>query len=201
MMRTVDKEELRQIFDQPTDLVLDKVLDALDGHCLRFLALSPFLLMSTQGANGADVSPKGDPAGFVKIIDQKTILIPDRPGNNRLDTMENILENDQIGCLFLIPGIREILRINGSADIVVGPELEALAHAGRVPKVAIRVRIKEVFFHCAKAIIRSQIWDSSTFKTRDDFPPLGAVLADQIVGLNKQEMIEWIIKADKATLY
>ncbi|GAA2825637.1 hypothetical protein EDC40_11149 [Aminobacter aminovorans] len=200
-MQSIDRVKLRDMFPPPGDLVVQKVLTQLDKHCLYFLSLSPFLLIATQGNNGADVSPRGDPAGFVKAIDRQTILIPDRPGNNRLDTMENILDNARVGCLFLVPGLGEILRINGEADLVVGPELEQLAFQGKTPPVAIRIRVREALFHCAKAVIRSKIWSPATFARREDFPPLGAVLADQIAGLDKDEMIEWIRVGDQRTLY
>lgn len=200
-MQPVDRTKLREIYPQPTDLVVQKVLRHLDAHCIRFLSLSPFMLISTQGKDGADVSPRGDPPGFVHALDPGTLLIPDRPGNNRLDTLENVIDNPHVGCLFVVPGLGEILRVNGEADIVTGPELERLAHQGRAPLVAIRVKINEVLFHCAKAVIRSKLWTPSTFATRADFPPLGAILADQIAGLNKEEMIEWIRVGDQKTLY
>lgn len=200
-MRSIDRTELREMFPEPEALVVNKQLTWLDKHCLHFISLSPFLLMGTQGLHGADVSPRGDPKGFVKVIDPTTLLIPDRPGNNRLDTMENILNNPKAGCLFLAPGLGEILRINGEADLVVGEELELLAIQGRTPQVAIRLHVKEVFFHCSKAVIRSKIWNPATFATRQDFPPLGAILADQIAGLNKDEMIERIRVGDQKTLY
>ncbi|WP_448949950.1 MSMEG_1061 family FMN-dependent PPOX-type flavoprotein [Labrys neptuniae] len=200
-MQSIDRQQLRAMLPPPASLVVRKVLPRLDGHCAHFLSLSPFMLIATQGRNGADVSPRGDPPGFARMLDPTTLLIPDRPGNNRLDTMENILDNRQVGCLFLVPGLGEILRVNGDADIVTGPELELLAHQGRMPAVAIRVKVKEAFFHCAKAVIRSKLWTASTHATREDFPPLGAILADQIAGLDKEEMIERIRVGDQRTLY
>lgn len=200
-MQSIDRQKLRELYRPPGNLVVQKVLRELDAHCLRFLSLSPFMLIATHGTGGADLSPRGDPPGFVNALDPTTLLIPDRPGNNRLDTMENILDNPRVGCLFLVPGLGEILRVNGEADIVSGPGLERLAHQGRTPVAAIRVRVREALFHCAKAVIRSKLWTPSTYATREDFPPLGAVLADQIAGLNKEEMIEWIRVGDQKTLY
>jgi PPOX class probable FMN-dependent enzyme len=200
-MRSINRQELRALVAEPKGVVIQKVLKRLDAHCLRFLSLSPLLFLSTQGPNGADVSPRGDPKGFVRVLDPNTLLIPDRPGNNRLDTMENILANPMIGGLFLVPGLGEILRINGEADLVVGPELDDLAIQGRTPLVAIRLKVKEAFFHCSKAVIRSKIWSPETFAKREDFPPLGAILADQIAGLDKEETIEWIRAGDQRTLY
>lgn len=200
-MRSIDQTELRQMFPAPEVLVVSKQLTRLDKHCLQFLSLSPFALIGTRSQAGGDVSPRGDPRGFVHVLDENTFLIPDRPGNNRLDTMENILADPVVGCLFLVPGLGEILRVNGVADIVVGDALEALAIQGRAPRVAIRVHVREVFFHCSKAVIRSKLWNPTTFATREDFPPLGAILADQIAGLDKDEMVEKIRVGDQRTLY
>lgn len=200
-MRSIDQTELRQMFPAPEALVVSKQLTRLDKHCLQFLSLSPFALIGTRSQAGGDVSPRGDPRGFVHVLDENTFLIPDRPGNNRLDTMENILADPVVGCLFLVPGLGEILRVNGVADIVVGDALEALSIQGRAPRVAIRVHVKEVFFHCSKAVIRSKLWNPATFATREDFPPLGAILADQIAGLDKDEMVEKIRVGDQRTLY
>ncbi|QRY70821.1 pyridoxamine 5'-phosphate oxidase family protein (plasmid) [Ensifer sp. PDNC004] len=200
-MRSIDQTELRQIFPAPEALVVSKQLTRLDKHCLQFLSLSPFALIGTRSQAGGDVSPRGDPRGFVHVLDENTFLIPDRPGNNRLDTMENILADPVVGCLFLVPGLGEILRVNGVADIVAGGALEALSIQGRAPRVAIRVHVREVFFHCSKAVIRSKLWNPATFATREDFPPLGEILADQIAGLDKEEMVEKIRVGDQRTLY
>lgn len=200
-MRSIDQTELRQMFPAPEALVVSKQLTRLDKNCLQFLSLSPFALIGTRSQAGGDVSPRGDPRGFVHVLDENTFLIPDRPGNNRLDTMENILADPVVGCLFLVPGLGEILRVNGVADIVVGDALEALSIQGRAPRVAIRVHVREVFFHCSKAVIRSKLWNPATFATREDFPPLGAILADQIAGLDKDEMVEKIRVGDQRTLY
>ncbi len=159
------------------------------------------MLISTQGSAGADTSPRGDPPGFVKPLDQHTLLIPDRPGNNRLDTFENILENPHVGCLFLVPGLAEILRINGTARLVVGEELEALAVQNRAPKMGICVSVEQAFFHCAKAVMRSRIWQPDTFRTRSDFPPLGVILSDQVAGLDREKTIEFIRTGDQTTMY
>lgn len=200
-MRTIDRAELRVMFPAPAAIVVDKQLTSLDKHSRHFISLSPFVLIGSRSGSGGDVSPRGDPKGFVKVLDAKTFLIPDRPGNNRLDTMENILADPVVGCLFLVPGLGEILRINGVADLVVGDELSDLAVQGRAPPVAIRVHVREVFFHCSKAVIRSKIWTPTTFAKREDFPPLGAILADQIAGIDKEEWIEKIRVGDQNTLY
>ena len=201
MQTLVDVSQLRALYGAPSDLAVRKSLPRLDRHCREFIRLSPFLLVSTQGPDGADISPRGDPSGFVGIEDDVTILIPDRPGNNRVDTLENILHNPRIGVIFLVPGLSESLRINGVAEIVVGPELRRLAHLGRVPKTAIRVRIEEVFFHCAKALIRSKLWDPETRVPQGSLPPLGVILADQIAGVDADEQNAAIDNAYKTNLY
>jgi PPOX class probable FMN-dependent enzyme len=201
-MRTVaDVSELRALYGQPMELAVKKSLPRLDRHCREFIRMSPFLLVSTQGPDGADISPRGDPSGFVSVEDDGAILIPDRPGNNRIDTLENILRNPRVGIIFLVPGLNESLRINGVAEIVVGPELGRLAHRDRVPKTAIRVRIEEVFFHCAKALIRSNLWDPESRVSKGSLPPLGVILADQIAGLDAEAQTADIENAYRTNLY
>lgn len=201
-MDTIDSHEaLRALYPEPVDLVIRKALTALDPHSLAFLRLSPFLLIATQGAGGSDVSPRGDPPGFVKVIDDRTLLIPERPGNNRVDTLGNIIDNPRTGLIFLVPGLGEALRLNGLASVVVGPELADLAHQDRVPKAAILFRIEEVFFHCAKAIIRSRLWSADIQVDKSSFPPLGKILADQIAGYDAEALIEKIRRGDRETLY
>ena len=151
-----------------------KSLTALDDHAMAFIRRAPFLCIGTQNATGtADVSPRGDPAGFVQILDAQTIAIPDRPGNNRLDTLSNIVANPNVGLLFIIPGFDDTLRLNGQATLVTDPDLLAtMAVNDRTPKLAIVVRVAEVFLHCAKAFRRSRLWDPSTFQDRRDMPSL-----------------------------
>jgi uncharacterized protein len=201
MQTVADVSELRALYGQPSGLAVRKSLRRLDRHCREFIRLSPFLLVSTQGPGGADISPRGDPSGFVSVEDDETILIPDRPGNNRIDTLENILHNPRVGIIFLVPGLNESLRINGVAEIVVGAELRCLAHLDRVPKTAIRVRVEEVFFHCAKALIRSQLWDPETRVPKGSLPPLGVILADQIAGLDGEAETAAIENAYRTRLY
>lgn len=176
-----DATALSARIGKPKPQIAKKEMPALDGHCRRFIALSPFLCLGTQSASGhADVSPRGDPPGFVKVLDDRTLLIPDRPGNRRVDSMKNILENGRVGLLFLVPGIEETLRVNGRATLVEDAALLApLAIAGRAPKLAIRVDIDEVFFHCAKALKRSRLWDPGTRVDRCDFPRYGEIIRDE----------------------
>ena len=192
---------LRSLYGLPSEVAVKKSLPKLDVHCQAFVRLSPFLLISTSGPGGADISPRGDPPGFVKIIDDRTLLIPDRLGNNRIDTMENILHDPSVGLIFLVPGLREALRINGRAEIVTGAELGELAEKGRTPKSAIRVRVIEAFFHCAKAIIRSKLWEPDWRVATNDFPPLGTIIADQIAGLDAETQNAGIEHAYANNLY
>src|SRR5271156_702620 len=134
-MRTLtDVSEIRALYGQPMVLAIKKSLPRLDRHCRQFIRLSPFLLVSTPGPDGADISPRGDPSGFVSVEDDNTILVPDRPGNNRVDTLENILYNPRVGIIFLVPGLSESLRINGLADVVDGPRAAAPRACGSSPE-------------------------------------------------------------------
>jgi len=201
LSKLADISELRALYGLPMELAVKKSLPRLDRYCRDFIRLSPFLLISTQGPDGADISPRGDPRGFVSIEDDATLLIPDRPGNNRVDTLENIVLNPRVGIIFLTPGLNETLRVNGLAEVVVGPELSRLAHNGRVPKTAIRVTIEEVFFHCAKALIRSGLWDPETRVPKTSLAPLGVILAEQIAGVDARKETVAIERAYETTLY
>ncbi|HEY7610757.1 MAG TPA: pyridoxamine 5'-phosphate oxidase family protein [Alphaproteobacteria bacterium] len=174
------EDELRALHAPPSDLVKQKCVDRLDKHCRDFIALSPFLVLGTAGAQGrADVSPRGDPPGFVKVLDDKTLLIPDRPGNNLLDSLSNIVANPEVGLLFLIPGFDETLRVNGSAALVRDPALLApLAVEGRPVKVAIRVAVREVYLHCARSFRRARLWDPAARVPRDRLPTLAKMAMD-----------------------
>ena len=179
---TIETEaDLRAILGPPLEMAVIKSLSRLDKHCRAFIERSPFLCIGTMSANGqADVSPKGDPRGFVRILDDAKLLIPDRPGNNRVDTMRNLLANPSIGLLFFIPGFEDTLRINGRATIVRSPALLAdCAVNGKVPQLAIRVEIGEAFLHCAKALKRSRLWDPATFQDRRDLPSHGRMVLEQ----------------------
>jgi hypothetical protein len=177
-----DEASLRAMFPETHDLAIKKSLTRLDLHARAFIARSPFLTIGTQGVGGrADVSPRGDPAGFVRVLDDRTLAIPDRPGNNRLDTLANIVANPQVGLLFLVPGFDDTLRINGSARLSRDPNLLAgMAVNGRVPTVAIVVTIAEVFLHCAKAFRRSRLWDPDARQDRSELPSLVKMILDQV---------------------
>jgi PPOX class probable FMN-dependent enzyme len=156
-----DETALRTLLGTPSDIALRKQIKVLDAHCRAFIAHAPFVALATAGPDGTcDVSPKGDPAGFVRVLDDTHLVIPDRPGNKRLDGMRNILANPHIGLLFLVPARGETLRVNGRACITRDPDLLAtLAVADKVPTLAIGVEVEEVFLHCAKAFKRSGLWE------------------------------------------
>ncbi|MGE0848603.1 MAG: MSMEG_1061 family FMN-dependent PPOX-type flavoprotein [Hyphomicrobiaceae bacterium] len=183
-----DEASLRSLHHAPMSRATDKVLRALDHHCRRIIALSPFCVIATQGPNGADVSPRGDPAGFVRVLDDVTLLLPDRVGNNRLDAMTNLLANPRIGLLFLVPGMNETLRINGTARITSDVRLLAPSAVGsREPKVGLLIEVEEAFLHCAKALVRSALWDASRHLDRASLPSYAEMLLDQVRGLTSEE--------------
>lgn len=181
--------ELRDILGTPTERAIRKQLSALDVHCRAFIARSPFLVLSTASAKGVcDASPKGDLPGFVKVLDDRTIVIPDRPGNRRADSLSNILENPHVGLLFLIPGMDETLRVNGSAQIVRDQTLlDQLAVDGRRPQLGIVVQVEEAYLHCAKAFLRSRLWDPTRHMPRSEMPTLARMIQDQIRPSDRSE--------------
>jgi PPOX class probable FMN-dependent enzyme len=171
------EEELRAFLGEPGDLVKAKVVDRLNALTRRFVDLSPFVLLATAGDDGTcDVSPRGDPAGFVHVLDDRTLLLPERPGNRLADSLRNVLANPNVGLLFLVPGVGETLRINGSARIVTDPELlEPLTVEGKAPRLAVLVEIEQVFTHCPKAFIRSELWNPERFRSAADLPTPGEI--------------------------
>ncbi len=180
-----------------------KSLRKLDKHCRRFIELSPFLCIGTQAGETADVAPRGDQPGFVHVLDDVTLAIPDWPGNNRLDSLTNILTNPNIGLLFLIPGVDETLRVNGTAAIVTNPELLAQWDVnGKHPKSALLVTVGEAFLHCGKALIRSRLWQSDYKIERSALPSFGKMIKDQIEICDTAEEIEKsVAEAYKNRLY
>ena len=177
-------DELRTIYKtpEPTAGSIRKELKQLDHHCRSFIARSPFVLIgSSDGAGNADVTPKGDKPGFAAILDDNTIANPDRPGNNRLDTLENILLNPAVGLLFLIPGMNETLRVNGVARITVDDALrERLDVEGKPPISVMIVTVKSAYMHCAKAFMRSELWKPESWPERSSMPTLGQIMRDQL---------------------
>ena len=203
-----DEASLRALYPPTHALAALKSLGILDPHAREFIRRSPFLTIGTQSSDGrADVSPRGDPAGFVQVLDDRTLAIPDRPGNNRLDTLSNILANPQVGLLFLVPGFDDTLRINGTAALSTDPKLlQGMAINNRVPTLAIVVTVSEVFLHCAKAFRRSRLWDPEARQDRKEMPTLLKMILDQTTGApnDPAEMrrIDEGLEADyKASMY
>jgi len=179
---TVNNESsLRSIYEPPMRLAVLKQLDRLDAHCRNFLAHSPFVVIgSTRPGRGTDVSPRGDAPGFARVLDDNTIAIPDRPGNNRLDTMSNIVADADVGLLFFIPGIDETLRVNGTARLSRASDLLAAAEVnGKAPRVVILITVREAFLHCGKALKRSRLWHEDYRVSRHSIPSLGRMIVEQ----------------------
>ncbi|MDO9031124.1 MULTISPECIES: pyridoxamine 5'-phosphate oxidase family protein [Hydrogenophaga] len=181
-MNITTLEALRALYDPVRERSAKKELPRLDVHATRFIGLSPLVVLSSAGANGAlDASPRGGEPGFVKVLDPQTLLIPDAPGNNRLDTLENIVQTGQIGLLFLVPGMDETLRVNGRALLTTDEaDRERCTDARRMPKLVIRVAVQASYLHCAKALMRSSLWDASRQVERSVMPSMGEMLRDQI---------------------
>ena len=173
-------EQLREVIPPPTGPALAKEIDFVDEHARAFIARSPFALIATAGADGrCDVSPKGDVPGFVQVLDEHTLVIPDRPGNQRADSLQNIIANPHIGLLMIIPGVEWTLRVNGRATLVRDPDvLQRCAVEGKLPILGIAVEVEELFLHCPKCFLRSQLWDTEQWMPADEQPKWAAVLRD-----------------------
>jgi uncharacterized protein len=182
----MDAEALRAHYGPVGQLAANKSLPRLDAHCRNFIALSPFLVLATTDGQGhADASPRGDAPGFVAVLDDTTLLLPDRPGNKRIDSYRNILAHPGVGLLFFVPGIDETVRVNGQARVITNADpdsallLEKVPAQGRTPTAGLLITVQEAFFHCAKALMRSKLWDPATRVERKSFPTLGRIIADQ----------------------
>jgi uncharacterized protein len=174
-------DSLRALYEPARERSAAKQLPALDVHATRFIALSPFVVLATGGVDGMDASPRGGDPGFVKVLDAHTLLIPDSPGNNRLDTLQNLVHTPQVGLLFLVPGVDETLRVNGTAVLSVDEAERALCEdTRRVPKLVIRVTVQACYLHCAKALMRSELWDPAHHQPRSCMPSMGEMLRDQV---------------------
>ena len=175
------REQLSDVFGATHEVASRKVMRSLDVHCRRFISKSPFLLIGSQdGAGNADVSPKGDQPGFVEVLDDSTLAVPDRPGNNRIDTWRNIVDNPAVGVIFMIPGMNETLRVNGQGRLTTDSSLCSRMQVNGRPALAVMiVRVQEVYMHCAKAFIRSKLWSPETWPDRRELPTLGAMLKAQ----------------------
>ena len=192
-------EQLQAFIGTPLDLAVRKAIPHLDRHCRTFIALSPFVSIGTASADGrADVSPRGDAPGFVQVLDDNTLFIPDRPGNNRLDTMRNIIENPNVGLLFMVPGFEDLLRVNGRAHIVIDDALLGAAVVnGKTPRVGIRVAVDEAYLHCAKAVKRSKLWDQASRQDRKALPSLGKMILEQTAAPDAPPAAEVVTQVDE----
>jgi hypothetical protein len=201
--RVIQNEaELREILGYAGNAAQNKVIPEIDEICRAFIEKSPFVLLGSTDANGnMDVSPKGDPAGFVQVMDNKTLLIPDRPGNRRGDTLTNILQNPNIGLLFLVPGRGDTLRVNGTAQIVRDDDIrERFIMQGKTPMFVIAVTVKEVFFHCTKCIVRSGLWSSE--HEHDELVSLGeAIVKHAKLDISVEEADAFVLEEEKTELY
>lgn len=176
------KDELRSMMGFPSELVKNKTIPMIDEHCRDFISKSPFLVLSTSDKEGyCDVSPRGDLPGFVQVLNENQIVIPERPGNKRMDSMRNILSNPRVGLIFFIPGLGETLRINGQAALIKDSKiLESMAVKGKSPLVGIAVDVEECFIHCAKAFIRSGLWNPSSWQEKELLPSVATIISDHV---------------------
>ncbi len=176
--RVADVAALEALYGAPSQRSLDKELEAVSPHYQAFIEKAPFVALATVGPEGMDCTPRGDPAGLVRVANPKTLLLPDRKGNNRLDSLRNIVRQRRVALLFLIPGIGETLRVNGVADVVVNEALNrSFAIAGKLPRSVIVIEVERVYFQCQKAIARSKLWDQSAQIDRNELPSTGEMLA------------------------
>ena len=175
-------DELRAMLGQPSERSLLKELPSLDVHCRTFIARSPMLMLATSDRDGRlDVSPRGDPPGFVRVLDDVTLLIPERAGNRRADSLLNVLENPHVGTLFLIPGVDETLRVNGRAELVTERSLlEPLAMEGKTPQLGILVHVEQAYLQCARSFLRAKVWDPAGYLAEGEMPTLAQMIMDQI---------------------
>lgn len=203
--QVVDTEDqFRETLGHPSRRVASKVISRIDEHCRAFIGKSPFILVATSDAEGRfDVSPKGDPPGFVHVLDETTLAIPDRPGNRRADTFSNIIQNPRVGLIFLVPGKTETLRVNGSAKIVGDDWLrKRMATNAKVPDFALVVNVEEALFHCSKCMIRSKLWDPAAWPDPEGLPSLAETMVDHSqLSISVDEMDEAIQKDAKERLY
>ncbi|WP_420548616.1 pyridoxamine 5'-phosphate oxidase family protein [Curvivirga sp.] len=196
-------EGLLNLYGEASQVSTMKQLAYLDEHCAKFISLSPFVVMGTSAKEGlGDVSPRGDHPGFVKILDSETIILPDRPGNRRLDNLRNIIENPVVSFLFLIPGVDETLRINGIAEIRDDEDLRDLCVVdGKLPATVLKVSVKEAYLHCPKAFMRSGLWDPASQIVRSELPTLGKMIKDQTNGEAPVQPHDEMIARFKSQLY
>lgn len=198
-----DARELRAVVGEVHLIAERKVLDRLDHFCRDFIALSPFLVLASSDSEGrADASPRGDGPGFVQVLDEKTLLIPDRRGNNRVDSFGNVLSSPGVGLVFFVPGINETLRVNGRARLTRDAALlEPTTVQEKTPKLGLLVEVDEAYFHCGKALIRSKLWAQDAQIERGSFPTLGRIVAEQTRAVDAAEADANLEEAYRTRLY
>lgn len=196
-------QQLRALYAPATERALKKQLAHIDRHCRSFIALSPYLVLCTADASGnLDASPRGGTPGFCKVADDHTLLMPDRPGNNRLDSFSNIIETGRIGMLFFVPGVDEMLRVNGTAELRTDEDLRTrCVEQGKAPQVVVTVTVKEAYLHCAKAIMRSGLWKAESKVPRSVLPTMGQMINEQAGGATVIEPQEAMVERYRAQLY
>jgi len=201
--RIADVQALEKLYGAPAGAAVDKEVDYLHPHYQKLIEASPFFVLATGGPAGMDASPRGDQPGFVVVEDEKTLLIPDRRGNNRVDSLRNIVENPRVALLFLVPGVGETLRVNGRAEIRTDPPLlERFAVDGKQPRSVIVVRVDTVFFQCARAIFRSSLWDPARHVPRGSLPSTGTIVSALTQGrFEGKEYDQRLYERLKAGLY
>jgi uncharacterized protein len=177
MHRITTQEQLDALYGTPTEAAVVKEIDHISGHYKAFIDKAPFVVVATVGPEGLDCSPRGDPPGFVRVRDPKTVLVPDRRGNDRIDSLRNLVRDSRISLLFMIPGIGNTLRINGRAEISADPELcAAFAERGKAPRTVLVVRVDRIYFQCPKALVRSRLWSADAQIARSALPSTGEIL-------------------------
>ncbi|MFD1356988.1 pyridoxamine 5'-phosphate oxidase family protein [Fictibacillus halophilus] len=203
--RITSQEELRSLLGSPSLRGQNKVISTIDEHCREFIGKSPFLVLATSDAEGnCDSSPRGDAPGFVYVLDDQHLIIPDRPGNKRVDSIFNILSNPNVGLLFLIPGMDETLRINGEAIIIRDEDiLEKMAVNGKAPLLGIVVKVEQCFMHCGKAFKRSSLWEPGKWSSKEELPNAAKILADHVnlPGMTEDVVAEALLDGYKNKLY
>lgn len=199
------EEEIRSLIGNPSELVQNKAINVLDSHCKEIISLSPMLFISTSDENGfCDVSPRGDSPGFVHILDEKRLIIPERPGNRRIDSMRNILKNPKVGLIFIIPGLEETLRINGDARIIKDKNiLNSMQVNGKTPLLGIGVLVEECFIHCAKAFKRSRLWEQDSWVNKNELPKPALIISKHAskLGKTEEEVLAALQESYKHRLY
>jgi PPOX class probable FMN-dependent enzyme len=177
MHRITTQKQLDALYGKPVEAAVTKEIDYISDHYKAFIDKAPFVVVATVGPEGLDCSPRGDPPGFARVRDAKTVLIPDRRGNNRVDTLRNLVRDDRISLLFLIPGIGNTLRINGRAEISADPELcGSFAERGKAPRTVLVVAAERVYFQCPKALVRARLWSADAQIARSELPSTGEIL-------------------------